>query len=190
MLVGYRNLIPQFCSVASSMVTRTSPFRIPFPRRFLIRIHLDLFQIARHTREWSSYPFELTLVEKMVLISEDRKFFRHNGFDGKALAREILKAASFRKFGGASTIDMQFVRTATGYYEPTIRRKLYEILLAYLIQFRYMKIEILRSYLDCAFFGSHIYGVKKAANVIFNKHPDTLNRSEASIIAAMLVDKI
>jgi membrane peptidoglycan carboxypeptidase len=133
------------------------------------------------------YPQELSTFEKMVLISEDRRFFRHNGIDIIAILREILRALTFRKHGGASTIDMQFVRTATGYYEYTLRRKTYEMLLAWLIQFKYTKVEILRFYLRRAFFGSHLYGAEKASKVHFGKDLTGLSDKEAAMIAAMLV---
>ncbi len=160
---------------------------MPFPRRFLVRIHLDLFQIARFARPYQLYPDELRVVEKMILVSEDRRFFRHNGLDYIAVVRELIKIISLRKHGGASTIDMQFVRVATGYYERAMARKLYEMLLAILLQFKYSKIEILRNYLDSAFFGSHIRGIQQASKVMFNKHPDFLSTEESSIIAAMLI---
>jgi len=171
-----------------TMVQRTSPFRLPFPRRVLLRIHRDLFKIEAYARDpWIVYPEELTILEKMVLVGEDRRFFRHNGFDCKSAIRETVKLLRLKKHGGASTIDMQFVRMATGYYERTFRRKLYEILLAFLIQFKYSKIEILRYYLRHAFFGSHLYGIEKASKAVFGKHPIILSPSEAAFIAAMLV---
>lgn len=169
------------------MVAKTSPFRIPFPRRFLIRIHQDLFRIEKYAKSYVFYPRDLILVEKMVLISEDRRFFRHNGVDYISCLRELFKAITLRRFGGASTIDMQFVRMATGYYEMSMRRKLYEMLLAWLIQFRYSKIEILRFYLRHAFFGSRIYGMSAASRIMFSKYPDYLSEREAAEVAAMLV---
>jgi membrane peptidoglycan carboxypeptidase len=169
------------------MVIRTSPFRVPFPRRLLIRLHYDLFQIDRRVRSYVDWPPDLTTVEKLILISEDRRFFRHNGVDYRSWMRELFRAVTFRRFGGASTIDMQFVRAATGYYERSVRRKLYEMLLAYLIQHRYSKLEILRSYLGFAFFGSQIYGVTDASLVVFGKIDWDLLPAEAAIIAALLI---
>jgi membrane peptidoglycan carboxypeptidase len=171
------------------MVTRTSPFRLPFPRRVLIRIHEDLFRIAKYAGGYA-YPRRLLIVEKMVLISEDRRFFRHNGIDYRSCLREAIRAATFRRFGGASTIDMQFVRTATGYYESSLRRKLYEMLLAWLLQFRYTKIQILRSYLRRAYFGTGVRGIEAASWRLYSKRPENLDLNEASVIAAMLVHPI
>lgn len=168
------------------MPIRPDTLHVPTPRRILTRIHTDLLTIDR--RITFIDPEEpLLLVEKMVLVLEDRRFFYHNGFHFKACCREIAKAALIQPHGGASTIDMQFVRTATGFRAKTIKRKLYEIFLARLIQFRYNKIEILRSYLDCAFFGSHIFGVKKICRKQYNKSPYALSLDEAAEVAAMLV---
>jgi membrane peptidoglycan carboxypeptidase len=129
----------------------------------------------------------LNSFEKLVLVLEDRRFFEHNGVDWLAVGRELVKLLTFRRVGGASTIDMQFVRTATGFQEKTLRRKLYEILLARIIQFRYSKIVILRSYLASAFFGSRIYGSEKAAKKIFAKNVSMLDDQESAELAAMLV---
>jgi membrane peptidoglycan carboxypeptidase len=82
---------------------------------------------------------------------------------------------------------MQLVRTATGYRQPTLRRKLYEMLLAWIIQYRYNKFEILRSYLECAFYGSHLIGVFPAARDVFGVWAFELSFDESAELAAMLV---
>jgi membrane peptidoglycan carboxypeptidase len=162
--------------------------KIPRFRAALIRLHSDLLQIDKYVqREAAYYPTSLTSLEKLVLVLEDRRFLNHHGVDLIGTFREILRAITFRRHGGASTIDMQFVRTATGYRQRTFRRKLYEILLAVIIQFRYSKIIILRSYLACAFFGSHITGANSAAIKLYCRTADDLSIDEAAFLAAMLV---
>jgi len=149
---------------------------------------MDLFRIERYVnRVYAYYPESLTEFEKLVLVLEDRRFTTHHGVDSISLLREVLRAITFRRHGGASTIDMQFVRTATGYKERTLRRKLYEILLAVIIQFRYSKVVILRSYLACAFFGSHLTGADSAARKLYHKSANYLSTDEAAVVAAMLV---
>ncbi|WP_197277689.1 biosynthetic peptidoglycan transglycosylase [Novosphingobium sp. KN65.2] len=118
---------------------------------------------------------------------EDRRFFDHVGIDWRRLIREAFKAMTFRKHGGASTIDMQLVRTATGYRNRNIYRKSYEILLSYMIQFRYSKLEILRSYLSIAYFGTGIKGCEEASMEMFGKRSSELEVHEAAQVAAMLV---
>ena len=157
-------------------------------RSALIKLHKDLFTIEKFIIKYSGfYPLELTRLEKLVLVLEDRRFLDHRGVDLRSAIREIFRAVTFRRHGGASTIDMQFVRTATGYRHMSFRRKLYEILLAVIIQFRYNKIVILRSYLACAFFGSHLIGANKASHKFYGRNAGDLSIDEAALIAAMLV---
>lgn len=162
--------------------------KLPRPREALIKIHLDLFKVHRNIRSFIAYyPQKLTNLEKLTLVLEDRRFFSHRGFDMRSSLREVIRAATFRRHGGASTIDMQLVRTSTGYRQRTLSRKLYESFLAGIIQFRYSKIVILRSYLACAYFGSHLQGAEEAAQAVFSKGQGDLNIDEAAFIAAMLV---
>jgi membrane peptidoglycan carboxypeptidase len=157
-------------------------------RPILLRVHADLFQIHRYADVWSAYyPDELTNLEKLVLALEDRRFMKHAGVDLISIIREISRALRFKRHGGASTIDMQIVRTATGYRTRTLGRKLYEVFLALLIQYRYSKIVILRSYLKSAFFGSHLVGAEKAAYTLFNTSSASLTIEQAAFLAAMLV---
>lgn len=158
------------------------------PRKFLIKIHMDLFAIHSKIQPLLVYhPDKPTNLEKLTLVLEDRRFFSHCGIDWKSVFRETIRAISFRKHGGASTIDMQFVRTYTGYRERTLSRKIYEMFLANIIQYRYSKIEILRSYLACTYFGSMRRGVRAAAQIVFSKAPHNLSDDDAAFIAAMLV---
>lgn len=163
------------------------PKQLPSVKRILIKIHRDLFAVEAKAQHFADYSGTLSDFEKCVLVLEDRRFFSHSGFDWIAALREVTKALTFRRAGGASTIDMQFVRTATGFKELTAKRKLYEVLLAWLIQFRYSKLVILRSYLACAFFGSHLYGAEKASRSIYRKLPTMLDATEAAELASMLV---
>ena len=94
----------------------------------------------------------LTELEWMIVALEDRRYFAHFGVDVLSVAREFFRALTFQKHGGASTIEMQFVRTITGYRQHTIWRKLYEAILAILVRRRYSKHDVLRSYMACAYF--------------------------------------
>lgn len=176
---------------AMLLIAARRPMRIerkatPGVKSLLVRLHKDLFAIDRMVLSWDGEA-TLTSFEKIVLVLEDRRFFRHHGFDLIAFSRECLKAMFSRKHGGASTIDMQFVRTVTGFKEKTVKRKLYEVLLAWIIQYRYSKLLILRSYLECAFFGSHLYGADRSSVKINGKAVVLLSDDEAALLAAMLV---
>lgn len=138
----------------------------------------------------------LTTLEKMVLLLEDRRFFQHVGYDYKALVREVIKAISGRKFGGASTIDMQLFRTASDRYERTLRRKVRELVEVIALQRRFTKIQILRTYLSLAYFGTGLKGALQAAIALYPCEFDEndlledlsrLSADQAARLAALLV---
>ena len=161
------------------------PRKFPSIKRFLFTTHQDLATVCN-----AYYPHsrnELTSIEKLVLLLEDRRFLQHWGIDWRAIVRESFKFISRQKHGGASTIDMQFVRTQTGFKQNTLGRKLYEMWLAFLLQYRMDKKEILRSYLDIVYLGTGLTGVWSAADELFNKPVEELSDHEAAFIAALMV---
>lgn len=157
------------------------------PSTWFARLRSDLSRIDQYVGV-APQPraTALTSLELMTIAIEDRRFFHHPGVDARSVLRETLRVLTGRKHGGASTIDMQFVRTVTGFRAPTVKRKVYEAFLALAIQFRHRKIEILRSYLACAYFGSGLIGANAAAQRLFRKNADRLSLEEASLISAML----
>lgn len=154
-------------------------------RRRLLDFHSDLFLIDEKVRHVTDvYPPQLTNLEKMVVVLEDRRFFKHIGVDLLSVAREFSRFVTFRRHGGASTIDMQLVRTATGYRDRSLKRKLYECLLAVVMQRRYNKPRILRAYIACAYYGTRLTGSQKASRKIYQIPPALLDVRQASFVAS------
>ena len=67
----------------------------------------------------------------------------------------------------------------------TIVRKIKEAILAFQLERRYTKDEILELYLNQVYFGSGAYGVKSAAEIFFEKSVEALNLAECALIAGM-----
>ncbi|MBZ0262868.1 MAG: transglycosylase domain-containing protein [Hyphomicrobiales bacterium] len=167
-------------------MSRDAPLKTPSIKRLLYRAYRDLNSIEANI--YGHYwPEELSNLERAVLVLEDRRYFKHYAVDVRSVIRELLKKITFRRHGGASTIEMQFVRTCTGYRERTLKRKTYEMFLAWALLYRASKMEILRSYLQIAFFGSGIIGADRASLLLFQKTADDLTVEEACVIASMLV---
>lgn len=157
-------------------------------RRPLLKVHEDLLKIHRCVDPYAKYyPDRLTELERLVIVLEDRKFFDHKGIHFKAIVREFARTLMFKRAHGASTIDMQFVRTATGYRKRSIRRKSYEIFLAALIQYRYSKLTILRSYLSIAYLGWTLKGMEETSRIEFNQYYTDIHGLDAAKLAAYLV---
>ncbi|MGB8313593.1 MAG: biosynthetic peptidoglycan transglycosylase, partial [Aestuariivirga sp.] len=135
----------------------------------------------------SGWSEEVSTLEKAVILLEDRRYYTHRGIDVRSIIRELVKTLTFRRHGGASTIEMQFVRTCTGYKEIFLRRKAYEMFLAWALLHRANKLEILRSHLSIAYFGTGLQGSTAASIEIFNKEPNQLSERECYELASMLV---
>ncbi|MFC3102310.1 biosynthetic peptidoglycan transglycosylase [Salinisphaera aquimarina] len=169
-------------------MTSKPKLRPRFLRNLLLSVNFDLFAIhdvlSLHVDQ---SRFKLSTFESLVLVLEDRRFKRHIGIDVKSVLRNIFYALIKRRHGGGSTIDMQLVRTITNRREKTIRRKLREMLLAVLLQLRYSKLTILRSYISIAYFGTGLDGAAAASCKCFNKLPSELSVDEAACVASMLV---
>jgi penicillin-binding protein 1A len=121
-----------------------------------------------------------------LVATEDRKFFKHSGVDIKGIARAIVKDISAGKFvEGASTITQQLAKTLFLTPSKTIVRKIKEAILAFQLERRYTKDEILELYLNQVYFGSGAYGVASAADIFFGKSVRELNLTECALIAGM-----
>ena len=161
------------------------PRRFPSLKRFLFKTHQDLATVCAGSV--GSSDEKLTSLEKITLLLEDRRFLQHLGIDCRAVIREGIKFISRQKHGGASTIDMQFVRTQTDYRQSTLTRKIYEMWLAFLLQYRMEKKEILRSYLSVVYLGTGLKGVELTAYELFNKSVDELSDYETAFVVALMV---
>lgn len=153
-------------------------------RLLLINLNKDLFNISSKI---DSNQYDFDEFDYLVMALEDRRYLKHCGVDVFSVFRECIKMISLRKHGGASTIDMQMVRTLTGYKDLTFKRKIYEMVLAILVNFRFSKHQIMKCYMDNAFFGSHLIGIRKTSNSLYGKDVHELEVFEKARIAAMLL---
>jgi len=121
-----------------------------------------------------------------LIATEDKNFYKHSGVDLKGILRAILKDVLARKFvEGASTITQQLAKTLFLTSEKSIMRKIKEAFLAFQLERRYTKDEILGLYLNQIYFGSGAYGVESAAQTFFGKPVKDLSLAECALIAAM-----
>ncbi len=123
------------------------------------------------------------------VITEDRRFYSHNGIDLWGVARagvSNLRRGGFAQ--GFSTITMQLARNVFPEKlsrEKTILRKLREAKVARAIESKYSKDRILELYLNQIYLGSGAYGVETASQRYFGKSVRDINLAEAATIAAL-----
>ncbi len=117
---------------------------------------------------------------------EDKKFYKHNGFNTNRIIKTLFNNITTGKSAGASTITQQYVKNVYLTNEKTIERKINEIVLAIEIEKRYTKDQILEAYLNSILFGGNVYGIKSACSYYFNKTPNSISISEAAYLAGMI----
>jgi len=121
-----------------------------------------------------------------IISTEDRNFFNHSGIDVKGILRAAVRDIMAGEFvEGASTITQQLAKTLFLTSHKTLFRKLQEAVLAFQIERRYTKNEILELYLNQIYLGSGAYGVSSAASIFFGKPLSDLSLAECALIAAM-----
>jgi 1A family penicillin-binding protein len=124
---------------------------------------------------------------RAVVAIEDRRFFLHTGVDVAAIARATvrnLEGGAIEQ--GGSTITQQYVKNTMTGPAQTLDRKVREAVLAYQLEERYSKEEILERYLNTVYFGKGAYGVHAAAQTYFGVGPDELGLDRAALLAGMI----
>ncbi|MFH1158705.1 MAG: PBP1A family penicillin-binding protein [Pseudomonadota bacterium] len=122
-----------------------------------------------------------------VLSVEDRRFYSHFGIDPRGLARAMgANVRALRWVQGGSTITQQLAKNMFLTPERTIRRKVQEALMAFQIEQKFTKDEILLAYLNRVYFGSGAYGVDAAAKIYFSKPVSRVTLWEGAVLAGLL----
>lgn len=123
---------------------------------------------------------------RAVLAIEDRRFYDHPGVDPVGIARALvanLRAGAVRQ--GGSTITQQVVKNLFLTRERTLKRKLQEAILAFWLESRFSKDEILEIYLNRVYLGSGAYGVDAAARRYFGKSAADVTLFESAVLAGL-----
>ncbi|MDR6882247.1 PBP1A family penicillin-binding protein [Bacillus sp. 3255] len=104
------------------------------------------------------------------IATEDRRFEQHAGVDfwaiGRALVKDVIHMSAVE---GGSTITQQLAKNVFLSSEKTAFRKATEMSIAFALDEKYTKDEILERYLNRIYFGSNAYGIKAAAKIYFGK---------------------
>jgi len=124
---------------------------------------------------------------RVVIISEDDKFYQHEGFDWEAMKEAWDRNKERGRFAfGGSTITQQLAKNL--FLKPTKNplRKIREAVIAYEMEKKLSKQRILELYLNVIEWGDGIYGAQAAAQVYFGKSAAALTPAEAIRLALVL----
>ncbi|MPZ51001.1 MAG: penicillin-binding protein [Dehalococcoidia bacterium] len=130
-----------------------------------------------------------------TIAAEDANFWDNPGVNVKGLARATYENLAFWENGGffkgsgGSSLSQQLAKNL--YIKPEDRakrsplRKIKETIIAFELNRRYSKEQILQWYLSNVFYGHGAYGVESASYRYFNKPPIELTLAEATLLAGI-----
>ena len=124
-------------------------------------------------------------VKQATILVEDKDYYKHGGFSVWAIFRTVVTNVVFGKKAGGSTLTQQFVKNSILTNEKTYTRKLKELILAYRLEEKFSKDEILQMYFNEIPYGSTSYGIEAASQRYFGKSVREINLPEAAILAAL-----
>jgi len=118
---------------------------------------------------------------------EDANFFRHRGFDAKAIFVAMGEKVTGRRSvaRGGSTITQQFVKNALLTSDRSLIRKFKELILAVELEFMYSKDQILTMYLNEIPYGNGTAGAEAAAKLYYGKTAKDLTLAQSATLAAI-----
>jgi penicillin-binding protein 1A len=147
-------------------------------------------------------PAELDEVPQIlidaVIVTEDKTFWKNPGVDLNGVGRAFVDNVTKGKVSqGGSTITQQLVKNRLTGNRRDLNRKVRELVLAYRVNEKYSKREILKQYLNTVYFGQGSYGVKAAARRFFltndpaspfprGKQMSELTLGEAALLAGSI----
>ncbi|NOT20973.1 MAG: penicillin-binding protein 1C [Sideroxydans sp.] len=145
--------------------------------------------------EWVKLSDISSASQELLILSEDKRFFDHNGVDWLAImsssASSFMHVFDGKRPRGASTLTMQLA----GFLDPslaparsrrTLTQKWRQIRAAQEIENKWSKSEILEAYFNLASFRGEIVGIHAASFALYGVHPSSLNREQSLLLMALL----
>ncbi len=141
--------------------------------------------------DYKEAPVDLDKLPKYVpaalIAIEDRRFYSHWGIDPRGIARALTRnIAAGGVTEGGSTLTQQLAKTSFLSADRSITRKLQEVIIAFWLEARLSKEEILERYLSSVYFGDGAYGIRAASRVYFDSDPEDLTLGEAALLAGLV----
>jgi penicillin-binding protein 1A len=128
------------------------------------------------------------VLKQAVLAAEDANFYKEKALDFRSIIRAgIADYFAGHYAQGGSTITQEYVKIEyLGVANKTLSQKIAEVRLAYQIERRLTKDQILERYLNTVYFGEGAYGVQAASLTYFNKPASQLDLSESALLAGII----
>jgi penicillin-binding protein 1A len=126
-------------------------------------------------------------IRDAAVAIEDRRFYEHHGVDPEAILRAAVNdLRTGQVVEGGSTITQQLVKNLYTGDDRTFGRKIDEALLAWQLEQRLTKQEILTQYLNTVYFGEGAYGIQAAAETYIGVDASSLTLGESAMLAGLI----
>lgn len=145
-----------------------------------------LYFQGNKSKEWVSLKNISKYAKEATIYTEDKHFYKHNGFDYLRIAKaSMVNITNGKTSQGASTITQQYAKNLFLDFEKTWKRKWDEMWYTVRIENDYSKDEILEGYLNTINYGHGMYGIENASKFYFNKSAKDLDLAEASMLVGV-----
>ncbi len=126
-------------------------------------------------------------VKQATISAEDKDFYKHKGYDLRGIVRSVFSnVIHLSPTGqGGSTITQQLIKNTILTREKSYVRKMKEVILAYQLEKRFTKDEILSLYLNEIPYGSNAYGIEAAAQTFFGVSSKNLTLAQSALVAGL-----
>jgi penicillin-binding protein 1C len=153
---------------------------------------LQTVRINRQVRRlpWTPLSEISPTLVRAVVVSEDKRFFEHDGVDWRAIGSSAWSNFWGGRTRGASTLTMQLAglldEEARRRGRRSVLEKLSQAAFALRIEGSWSKQQIVEAYLNLAGFRGELQGVAAMSRGLFGKWPTGLNERESALAAALL----
>ena len=146
-------------------------------------------QQPKKDQRWVPYRRISQNLVRAVLVTEDARFWKHDGLDYEQIKESMevnLERGEFAR--GASTITQQLAKNL--YLSPSKNpvRKLRELLISRRLEAELSKQRILEIYLNVIEWGDGVYGAEAASRRYFGRSASQLSQPESALLAAAIAN--
>jgi penicillin-binding protein 1A len=181
-IVMYALALPAFLEIDEGKALNTGKYAV----KFLDRNGKEIGQRGILHNDAISLEDIPDHLIKATLATEDRRFFEHFGVDVFGTLRALIEnTRAGETVQGGSSITQQLAKNIFLSSERSLHRKIKEMFLAFWLESRFTKREILKLYLDRAYMGGGAFGVEAAAQFYFGKSVKNVTLAESAVLAGL-----
>lgn len=146
----------------------------------------EVIEELQDKENYTQYRDVPEIYYKALVAVEDRRFYKHNGFDIIGSARAVYNdIKAWELLEGGSTISQQLAKNLYFPQDNTLQRKIAEIFMAMKIERDYEKEDVLEFYLNGIYYGSGYYSIYDASMGYFEKEPKDMTDYECTLLVGI-----